>query len=109
MAGRRTSGLRAGRSSEDEASYRDPAARSGAESGTGTDRSTRTSREIRTRPTVRLLTLRGLAQSEAINLTAFLCGIPATERGWELREINQLLFLRALRRNGRFGRHDGSR
>jgi hypothetical protein len=57
---------------------------------------------------VRLLTLRGLAPSEAANLTAFLCGIPVADRHWELREINKLLFLRELQRRGQFGPTDGA-
>lgn len=51
--------------------------------------------------------MRGLAPAEAANLTAFLCGIPIGEVHWSLRQVNQLLFLRALARTGRFGRLDG--
>jgi len=111
MAGRRTSGGRAERSSEDEAFFRARATRSGAASGssTGTARKRRKSEtEIRTRPTVRLLTLRGLAPSEAANLTAYLCGLPVADCRWELRELNELLFLRELNRTGRFGASDGA-
>jgi hypothetical protein len=57
---------------------------------------------------IRLLTLRGLAAAEATNLTAFLCGIPVTDRHWQIREINQMLFLRDLQRRGRFGPSDGA-
>jgi hypothetical protein len=47
-----------------------------------------------------------LAPAEAANLTAYLCGIPVADRRWDLRQINQLLFLRELRRSGRFGPDD---
>jgi hypothetical protein len=47
--------------------------------------------------------MRGLAPDEASNLTAFMNGIPVTERGWKLNEVNRLLFLRELNRQGRFG------
>lgn len=57
---------------------------------------------------MRLLTLRGLAPSEAANLTAYLCGLPVTECHWDLREINDLLFFRQLHRTGRFGATDGA-
>ena len=61
-----------------------------------------------TRVTYRTLVLRGLAPDEAANLTAFLCGIPVTEHHWKLREVNRLLFIRALARSGRYGRLDGA-
>jgi len=64
--------------------------------------------DLETRSTVRQLTLRGLAPSDALNVTALMCGIPVADRHWQLREINQMLFLRALRRQGRFGPDDGS-
>jgi hypothetical protein len=67
----------------------------------------RPSQPVSTRATQRLLVLRGLAADEATNLTAFLCGFPVTDRHWQLREINQLLFLRELERQGRFGPRDG--
>jgi hypothetical protein len=112
MASQRISGDRVGRSSVDEVSSRVHAKRSAAVSGssTGIARTPRRRREpeIRTRPTVRLLTLRGLEPAEAANLTAYLCGIPVTEVTWKLREINQLLFLRELQRTGRFGPTDGA-
>ena len=47
--------------------------------------------------------MRGLAPDEAANLTAFMNGIPLTERSWKLTEVNRLLFLRELNRRGRFG------
>jgi hypothetical protein len=63
--------------------------------------------DIQTRDTVRVLTLRGFAATEAINLTAYLCGIAVGSGGWKLGEINGLLFLRDLSRRGRFGSNDG--
>lgn len=46
--------------------------------------------------------MRGLAPDEAANLTAFLAGIAISEVRWTLRQINQLLFLRAMNRTGQF-------
>jgi len=60
-----------------------------------------------TRRTYRTLTALGLTPDEAANLTAFMCGIPLEGTHWSLRQVNQLLFLRELRRTGRFGRLDG--
>jgi hypothetical protein len=51
--------------------------------------------------------MRGLAADEAANLTAFMCGIPVGERHWTIAEVNRLLFLRELARQGRFGSGDG--
>ena len=65
--------------------------------------------DVQTRETVRALTLRGLAATEATNLTAYLCGIAVGNRGWKLAEINRLLFLRDLSRRGKFGSTDGER
>lgn len=65
--------------------------------------------DIQTRETVRSLTLRGLAATEAANLTAYLCGIAVGNGGWKLSEINGLLFLRDLNRRGQFGPTDASR
>lgn len=62
-----------------------------------------------TRVTYRGLLLRGLTPEEAANLTAFLFGIPVTDRHWNLTEVNRLLFIRALARAGRFGERDGNR
>ena len=60
-----------------------------------------------TRRTFRSLTALGLTPEEAANLTAFMCGIPVEGTHWSIRQVNQLLFLRELRRTGRFGRKDG--
>jgi hypothetical protein len=55
-----------------------------------------------TRSTYRQLLMKGMAPDEAANLTAFLCGIPVADVHWSLRQVNELLFLRELARNGRF-------
>jgi hypothetical protein len=69
----------------------------------GPDETTR----LVTRSTYRNLVTRGLAPDEAATLTAFMCGIPIAEVHWSLRQVNQLLFLRALVQSGRFGSSDG--
>jgi hypothetical protein len=51
--------------------------------------------------------MKGLTPDEAANLTAFLCGLPATRLDWSLRQINQMLFLREMHESGRFGHADG--
>jgi hypothetical protein len=63
------------------------------------------------RPTAdyRQLLMRGLAPAEAGNVTAVLAGLRVAAQPWRLREINHLLFLRALREGGQFGRDDGER
>lgn len=60
-----------------------------------------------TKATYRTLLMRGLQPDEAANLTAFMCGIHVGEQRWTLPQVNQLLFLRELRRVGRFGKADG--
>jgi hypothetical protein len=60
-----------------------------------------------TRPLYRLLMMKGLTPAEAANLTAFLCGLPATRLDWSIRQINEMLFLREMHETGRFGRADG--
>ena len=60
-----------------------------------------------TRSTYRSLVTRGLAPDEAATLTAFMCGIPIVDARWSLRQVNDLLFLRALVQAGRFGSSDG--
>ncbi len=59
-----------------------------------------------TRAGFRTLLMRGLEPEEAANLTAFMNGIPLTERSWKLNEVNRLLFLRELNRQGRIGGAD---
>ncbi len=58
--------------------------------------------EVHTRATYRNLLMRGLAPDEAANLTAYLAGIAVGETRWTLRQINELLFLREMRRTGHF-------
>jgi hypothetical protein len=60
------------------------------------------SRTLLTGPTYRRLLQGGLNPTEAANLTAFLCGLPLGPTAWRLGEINRLLFLRELHREGRF-------
>jgi hypothetical protein len=36
-----------------------------------------------------------------------MCGIPVGEVHWSLQQVNRLLFLRELARDGRFGALDG--
>ena len=60
-----------------------------------------------TRSTYRSLVTRGFAPDEAASLTAFLCGIPIADVRWSLRQVNELLFLRAMAQAGRFGSSDG--
>ena len=58
--------------------------------------------DLPTRATYRNLLMRGLAPDEAANLTAYLAGIAVGETNWTLRQVNQLLFLREMRRAGHF-------
>jgi hypothetical protein len=51
----------------------------------------------------------GLSDEQATDLTAFLCGLPIAEVHWTMRQIDRLLFYRAMHRDGRFGPHDGTR
>jgi len=53
--------------------------------------------------------MKGKAPAEAANLTAFVCGLPATDLHWSLKQVNQLLFLRTMRQDGRFDSSDGGR
>lgn len=62
---------------------------------------------LETASTYRLLVSRGLTSDEAASLTAFMCGIPIADRRWSIRQVNQLLFLKAMVRTGRFGASDG--
>jgi len=48
------------------------------------------------------LEVRGLTSDEAARLTAFLHGLPTTDLGWSLQQLNRLLFLRRLREAGAF-------
>jgi hypothetical protein len=58
--------------------------------------------ELTTRLTYRNLIIRGLAPDEAANLTAWMAGINVGDSSWTLRQVNQLLFLRQMNRNGHF-------
>jgi hypothetical protein len=53
------------------------------------------------RGTFRRLRMAGLTELEAGNLTAHLNGLRAAERGWTVKEIENLLFIRALVEQGR--------
>jgi hypothetical protein len=55
----------------------------------------------------RQLLMRGLAPGEAANIIAVKRGIPVGATPWTVREINHLLFLRAMRDAGSFGPDDG--
>lgn len=56
----------------------------------------------------RALLIRGLAPTEAANLTAFACGLQVGTTQWTLGEVNRLLFLRSLCRMGRIGGMDAA-
>ena len=43
----------------------------------------------------------GLSESEAANLSAHLAGLAHASRGWSLREVERLLFIRSLVDQGR--------
>jgi hypothetical protein len=62
-----------------------------------------------TRPVYRLLLMKGLSPTEAANLTAYICGLSTSDPRWSLKQVNQLLFLRAMRQAGRFGGTDGAK
>ena len=107
MAGQARRGARGtGRSSRAASSWRRIAAASAVASGSVTA-TTKVSNpepnpELHTRATYRNLLMRGLAPDEAANLTAYLAGIAVGDTHWTLRQINQLLFLREINRNGHF-------
>jgi hypothetical protein len=76
---------------------------SGSATATTTAASTPASTaELTTRSTYRNLIIRGLAPDEAAKLTAWMAGINVGDSSWTLRQINQLLFLRQMNRNGHF-------
>ena len=107
MAGQARRGARAtGRSSRAASSWPLIAAASAVGSGSDTVTTTVSSQEpnsgLHTRATYRNLIMRGLAPDEAANLTAYLAGIAVGETHWTLTQINQLLFLREMNRNGHF-------
>ena len=55
------------------------------------------------RMTYRRLRIAGLDAREAASLTARLSGLPMVPRGWQVAEIERLLFVRELVRTGRMG------
>jgi hypothetical protein len=50
----------------------------------------------------RQLMMQGLAPDEAANITAVMRGLQIVATPWTVRQINHLLFLRAMRDAGRF-------
>ena len=107
MAGQARRGARdTGRSSRAVSSVPVIAAASAVASGSATVISRPANPEptpdLPTRATYRNLLMRGLAPDEAANLTAYLAGIAVGETHWTLRQVNQLLFLREMRRAGHF-------
>ena len=62
-----------------------------------------------TRAAYRMLLMRGMSPAEAANLTAYACGLPTEDLNWSLKQVNQMLFLRAMRQAGRFDDNDGAR
>lgn len=55
------------------------------------------------RMTYRRLRAAGLSEREASSLTAHISGLPMVPRGWQVEEIERLLFVRELVRTGRIG------
>lgn len=53
-------------------------------------------RDVAVAPTARRLQLSGLTLAEASNLTAHLAGLPPVRTGWNLRQVEHLLFLRSI-------------
>jgi hypothetical protein len=53
--------------------------------------------------------MNGMSPAEAASLTAFMCGLPATDLHWSINQLNQLLFLRSLHEAGRLDGIDGGR
>ena len=64
------------------------------ESGVGSDPARRTFRRLR---------MGGLTMTEAGNLTAHVKGLHAVPGGWTVEEIERLLFVREMVRQGRMG------
>ncbi len=116
MAGQAQRGSRGhGRSFRDGSSL--ALAAEGSAGGSGIEASTSTASPAQTaqatpaptpRAVWRLLQMRGMTPDEAANLTAFLYGLPAADLHWSLPQLNELLFLRQMRQDGRFGNTDGA-
>jgi hypothetical protein len=58
-------------------------------------------REVAVALTARRLQMSGLTLAEASNLTAHLAGLPPARTGWNLRQVEHLLFLRSIVEGGR--------
>ena len=56
----------------------------------------------------RQLVMKGLEPQEAANVVAVMAGIGIVAQPWTLREVNHLVFLRALRVGGSWGPLDGA-
>jgi hypothetical protein len=115
MAGQASRGSRGhGRSSRPGSSSPRVAAASAAGSGIAPTRSVPKRKGApaatlapATRSVYRLLLMKGLTPTEAASLTAFTCGLPASDLRWSLTQLDHLLFLRQMRQTGRFGGTDG--
>lgn len=57
------------------------------------------------RSSYRLLMMRGLSPTEAGNVVAYAAGLHAGERGWSVKQIEQLVALRSLVECGVIDRH----
>ena len=55
------------------------------------------------RMTYRRLRVAGMSDREAGSLTAHISGLPMTPSGWQVEEVERLLFVRELVRTGRMG------
>jgi hypothetical protein len=58
-------------------------------------------RTIEVAGTARRLQNHGLTLAEATNLTAHMVGLPPARTGWNLRQVEHLLFLRSIVETGR--------
>ena len=58
-------------------------------------------RAVEVRATAQRLQRGGLSSGEASNLTAHLVGLAPAKTGWNLRQVEHLLFLRSIVESGR--------
>ena len=58
-------------------------------------------RDVPVALTARRLQMSGLTLGEASSLTAHLAGLPPVRTGWNLRQVEHLLFLRSIVETGR--------
>jgi hypothetical protein len=58
-------------------------------------------RSVAVAAAVRSLQISGFTAGEATNLTARLAGLPVVRSGWSVRQVEHLIFLRAIVANGR--------